>query len=153
MWQPHRQQVLEKVMNIPVAYLRIIKNRRKKGEYVNIAVRKRSDQRGHSVEGRGEEGGGAGLETRPPEATVCASSCGFACARHVRSCCGRSRKGGARMGARVLGSVQTAPCPGEGHWPAWAQGAGPVRFTRCVPRSQSSFRPPTSTSLLPFWLS
>lgn len=56
-------------------------------------------------------------------------------------------------GARVLGSVQTAPCPGEGHWPAWGQGASPVRFTRCVPRSQSSFRPPTSTSLLPFRLS
>ena len=51
-------------MNIPVAYLRIIKYRRRKGEYVNIAVCKRSDQHGHSVEGRGE-GGGLGSNPDP----------------------------------------------------------------------------------------
>ena len=37
--------------------------RRRKGEYVNIAVRKRSDQHGHSVEGRGEGGGWAQTQT------------------------------------------------------------------------------------------
>ena len=101
------------MMNIPVAYLRIIKNRRRKGEYVNIAVHKHSDQHGHSVEGRGE-GGGAGLKPKPPEATVCASSCGFACARRVRSCCGGSRKGGARMGGQSPGFSSDCPVSGRG---------------------------------------
>ena len=63
---------------------------------------------------KGEGEGGAGLKPKPPEATVCASSCGFACARRVRSCCGGSRKGGARMGGQSPGFSSDCPVSGRG---------------------------------------